>query len=284
MCALLAIVSCIQDPEVGADDFATKANKPIVVVPLDAADFFVLADGTDLTDFDSEGSLQRRVGSDTPFTSSHQATYEQLKTDARLRWIVRDLGAADRYIAKSDNAHENLYGASVSKALVLAALLWSRDGALDGATWDQGIRLITRSDNSVWTPLEDKAGGANGVQAFVDEMGYENTIGYRRSGNQINALELSDFLYDVHHQRFAGAEGLYKLMSACRTGSTRARKYLPSQVVMGGKTGSWKQWAHDMRFLEIDGRRYAVIVLSEAGDSEKVAVMFGGLVREYLID
>ena len=62
------------------------------------------------------------------------------------------------------------------------------------------------------------------------------------------------------------------------------KKYLDSSIVLGGKTGKWKHWVHDMRFLEIDGKRDAVVVLTEAGESEKVGIMFGGLVREYLLD
>jgi len=282
---MVATTACTHDARVGTADYeANESAGTIPVTPLGTSDFFTLSDGTDLTDFDSEGLLARRVGSDATFTSSMQSAYEQLKTDPLMHWTVRDLDSDNRFIAKSDNADQNVYGASVSKALVLAALLWNREGALDPVSWDQGIRLIARSDNTVWTPLEDKAGGPDGVQAFVHAMGYERTIGYRRSGNQINALELSDFLDDLHHQRFAGAEGLYKLMSACKTGSLRAPKYLSSSIVFGGKTGKWKHWVHDMRFLEIDGKRYAIVVLTEAGESEKVALMFAGLAREYLLD
>ena len=127
-----------------------------------------------------------------------------------------------------------MYGASVSKALVVAALLDKQQGSLTRAQWQQVYRLIVLSDNSVWTPLEQDPGGPGGVRAFVQRMGYAKTVGHRR-GNRINALELSDFLYDVHHQRFPGAEGLLKVMSACDTGKTKSRKYLPRGLHLGAE-------------------------------------------------
>ena len=261
-------------------------NGTIPVIPLasaDGADFFVLADGTNLKDFDSEGLLVRRTGTDQSFTSSAQSQYERLKADDRMHWIVRDLDSDAPNIAQSGNAHDNVYGASVAKALVVGALLWKTQGQLDGPTWAQAIRLIGRSDNSAWTPLEKLAGGNDGMRAFVEAMGYEKTVAHRNSGNQLSALELAEFLYDMHHRRFAGADALYKLMSGCRTGATRARKYVPASVVMGGKTGSWRNWVHDMRFVEVGSKRYAIVVLSTGGSSENVALMFGGLVREYVL-
>ena len=269
---------------VGKCDGVAKGPIPVTPLGINDDDFFVLPDGTNLKDFDSEGLLVRRTGNDHTFTSTAQRQYEGLKNSAQMHWIVRDLNDEAPYIARSGNAHDNVYGASVVKALVVGALLWSKEGRLDGSTWGKAIRLIGRSDNSVWTPLEQLAGGNAGMAAFVKAMGYEKTIAHRRSGNQLNAQELSDFLHDVHHRRFAGADGLYKLMSGCKTGSTRARKYVPASVVMGGKTGSWRNWFHDMRFLEVGQSRYAIVVLSTGGSSEKVALMFGGLVREYVLN
>jgi hypothetical protein len=280
VCAVLLPACAIEDPELQPCAGKCDGLGSIPVPPPDADDFFVLSDGTDLKAIDELDLLRRRTGLGGVF--SEQATYEELKTDPRIHWIVTDLDDG-RVIAEAATADKNVYGASVSKALVVGALLFQNRGILDDTTWQEVFRLIVKSDNTVWTPLQELAGGADAVDEFTRAMGYSSTEGSRH-GNQLNARELAEFLSDIHNQRFPGAEGLLKVMTACRTGASKSQKYLPESIFLGGKTGTWMQWSHDMRFLEIDGKRYGVVVLTEAGSSELVAIMFGGLVREHLLD
>jgi hypothetical protein len=251
----------------------------IPVYPPGAPAFFTLADGTNLESFDASHLLARRTGLGNALPD--EQTYRKLKSDSKIHWIVRELDDG-KVLAEGATSTKTVYGASVTKAFVVAALLDAKQGKLDAATWQKVYRLLVNSDNSVWSTLEDLAGGKSAVHAFTQGMGYKKTQGYR-SGNQINARELSDFLHDIHHLRMTGAEALLKVMSACNTGAAKSRKYLPSTIYLGGKTGTWNQYQHDMRFLELGGKRYAVVVLSEKSRDEDVAVMFGGLAREYLL-
>lgn len=266
----------------GADDpDPVRSSASALSVPLyakDATDFFVLADGTDLKAIDTNNLLKRRTGAGKSFSA--QSSYASLKKDSKVHWVVRDLESG-ALLGASANAHQNVYGASVSKALVAAALLDKRQGKLAASEWRLVFRLLVESDNGVWSTLENLAGGKSAVDAFTQAMGYKKTQG-SRSGNQLNARELGDFLVDVHQQRFAGAEGLLKVMSACATGAAKAVKYVPSEVLLGGKTGTWNEYQHDMRFVETGGKRTAIVVLTRRGKDEDVAVTFGGLLREHL--
>jgi hypothetical protein len=254
----ILLVGCGPDEPDSVRSSASALSVPLY--PKDAHDFFVLADGTDLKAIDTGDLLRRRTGAGKSFTA--QSSYLSLKKDSKIHWVVRDLESG-AVLGESANAHQNVYGASVSKALVVAALLDKRKGKLAASEWRLVFRLLVESDNSVWSTLENLAGGKSAVDAFTQAMGYEKTQG-SRSGNQINARELGDFLLDVHQQRFAGAEGLLKVMSACATGAAKAVKYLPSSVLLGGKTGTWNEYQHDMRFVESGGKRSAIVVLGRA--------------------
>ncbi len=272
----ILLVGCAPDEPDPVRSSSSALSVPLY--PQDAPNFFRLADGTDLKAMDTSNLLRRRTGAGKSLSA--QSAYASLKQDSKVHWVVRDLESGS-VLGESANAHQNVYGASVSKALVVAALLDKRQGKLAASEWRLAFRLLVESDNSVWSTLENLAGGKSAVDAFTKAMGYEKTQG-SRSGNQLNARELGDFLVDVHQQRFAGAEGLLKVMSACATGAAKAVKYVPSSVLLGGKTGTWNEYQHDMRFVETGGKRTAIVVLTRRGKDEDVAVTFGGLLREYL--
>ena len=106
-------------------------------------------------------------------------------------------------------------------------------------------------------------------------MGYPRLRPSRRL-NWVNAHDLSRFMQDIYRGRFPGAEALFKLLAACRTGATKSRKYLPRHVHVAGKTGTSKRYRHDMRFILVEGHWYSVVVLSRLGDNEPVSLLFGG--------
>lgn len=254
----------------------------VPIYPEGAEDFFVLADGTDLRTFDHDRMLKRNRGLGQTFGAAEQQQYLAWKTDPRIHWVVSDLETGD-LLAESENSGENVYGASAAKSIAVAALLWRTGGQLSADTWHRVIRLIAESDNAQWAHIEALAGGAAGIQEFSDAMGYESMKAYR-GVNQINARDMAIFLSDMHNRTFDGAEALLKIMASNQWSYYRSQTYIPTNVFMGGKTGTYGINNNEVAYIEVDGHRYGISVLSTAGgsNSKPVALVFGGLAREYL--
>lgn len=84
-------------------------------------------------------------------------------------------------------------------------------------------------------------------------------------------------------------------MHACRTGASRGRKYMPSSLYVGGKTGTYdgstenpetgKNYNVAIRnhvlIFNVLGRQYGLVVLANTGSDESAALLAGGLLREY---
>ena len=247
--------------------------------PRDPA-FFDLAGGISLRSIDPYGRLKLYHGLGSQFGPQQWQRFEQTKSDKKIHWAVGD---PERHlvIAQSAAAGKTVYGASVSKPIIVASLLRSRDGELSRRQWRDVLEFLTLSDNTPWNTLEVEAGGKPALDEFTAEQGYPRIRAAQRD-NQVNALDLVHFLEDVYDDVFPGAEAMFKIMAACATGSTKSRKYLPRSVVVGGKTGTTQTYRHDMRFLLIHEHWYTIVVLTERGDNEDVAIMFGGLSRERL--
>jgi len=275
---------------------AAAGPTPCTAPAEDQEGFFVLADDTDLRDYDTAALLYRQVGCGETFGASQSRRYFQLKNDARVRWAVRDLETGEIVAPLDgparDRASQNRYGASTQKSLVVASLLWHRGGTLMPAEWSDAIGLIAASwNNPYWDRLEDAAGGRAGMEEFARAMGYD--VGpWRHSSdgggnNQLNPIAMTQLLYDLHHERIPGGRSLMTLMAASRTGLTRAQRYTPSYVHIGGKTGSLEDTGtnSELRYVDIDGHLYAIAVFTELGwkAHEDVAVVFGGLLREYVL-
>jgi len=245
--------------------------------------FFVLSDGTDLKKYDQE-RLQTRPGKNVEFGDAQKKSYQSLKKNEQVYWVVRNLETG-AVIAKGKNTETNLYGASVPKIVVAAAALNKGNGRLKTEKlWKALIRLLVDSENNpAWDEMQEAAGGAEGVNQFTKAMGYEKMRAARNGGNSINAIEMTQFYYDVLHGKFKGAEPLFKVSMACNTGGDRARKYAPKNVYQGGKTGTYNESNHDTRYLRVEGKWYSTVVLTTLGKDENVAVMHGGLLREYIL-
>ena len=148
--------------------------------------------------------------------------------------------------------------------------------------------------------------GRIAVQAFVERMGYSSTKGFqgwlqkkdgtRVHGNELNTIELSQFLYDTYQRKYRGADALWKIMQATRTGKSKIKKYIPKNIYIGGKTGTYSgpnESRKTIKLAKIKARNhaatlmtgsghYGISVLANTGNNEDVAVIGGGLVREYL--
>ena len=246
-------------------------------------DFFVLSDGLDLKKYDAT-RLQTRTGKGNAFSNTQKKSYESLKKKSGVYWVVRDMASGD-ILAKSKDTETNVYGASVPKIIVAASALYKNDGRLKTESlWKALIRLLVDSENNpAWDEMQAAAGGKDGINAFTKMMGYKKMRAARYDGNAVNAIEMSQFYFDVLNGKFTGSEVVFKVASACNTANDRSFKYYTKDIYAGGKTGTYESANHDTRFLRVNGKWYSIVVLTTLGNSENVAVMHGGLLREFIL-
>jgi beta-lactamase class A len=246
------------------------------------------------------------------FGTKQQKQYCRLKKSSQIQWTLSDL-ATGRIFSSSENGGERFFGASASKIFVAAALLDKQHGEISKKQLVLMTRMIVRSDNSAWKELQRQAGmngtddsGREAVQAFVEKMGYENIRpfqgwmtrkdGSRVHGNELNSIAVAQFLSDTYHKRYPGAEILWKIMHATRTGRKKINKYTPREIYIAGKTGTYHgpnesrvtikhaviKARNHITVFNINDRHYGLSIFCNSGRDEDVAVLGGGLIREYL--
>ena len=277
--------------------------------------FFTLHSGTNLRSFGGPEVRQllfRKHGGGVVFGAKQQKLYCALKRNKQIQWTLSDLETG-KILSKSDNAGEAFFGASASKVFVAAALLDKQNGELSKQQLVLMTNMIVRSSNPAWKELQRQVGetgtddgGRQAVHAFIQKMGYENLRGFqgwmrqkdgrRLHGNELNSLAVARFLYDTYHNRYPGAEILWKIMHACRTGRKKINKYTPKNIYIAGKTGTYHgpneskstirqstiKARNHVTVFNINGKYYSLTILSNTGRDEDVAVLGGGLMREYL--
>lgn len=280
--------------------------------PVTDPDFTKLSNGKDLTEISVSGSrLSLARGSGQTFTSSKQQQYEDLKRatqtdpDHDVRWVFIDLDA-HRIIEKSLSADRKLFGASSSKIYVAAALMDWQNGDISSSQLQLMANMLVVSSNSAWTELQRQIGdgssdkGRERIHNFTQRMGYEKTRGFQGywgslHGNELVPEETAETLYDLYTGAFPGADIVWKLMYTCRTGSSRGRKYIPSDIYVGGKTGTYhgptenpetgEQYTvrvhNHVLIFHIDGVQYGLVILANSGSDESAALLAGGLIREH---
>ena len=276
---------------------------------------FVLRNGTDLREFGGSNigkMLVRIEGQGIPFGEKQHQHYCRIKHDENVQWALNNLETGE-LIARSTNADEVFFGASVAKVFVAAALLHKQKGEFSKAQLGLMVRMIVVSSNGAWKELQRQVGddgtddaGRAEVDAFVQSMGYSNTRGFqgwwrkkdgtRIHGNELNSLELAKFVYDTYSDRYEGAEVLWHIMQATATGRGRINRYAPRDVFIGGKTGTYDgpnvspetvklksiRARNHVVNLKIGNKLYGLAILTNTGSNEDVAVLGGGLMREYL--
>lgn len=103
-------------------------------------------------------------------------------------------------------------------------------------------------------------------------------------------------LHDTYHRRYPGSEVLLEIMQATTTGRRRINKYATQNVFVGGKTGTYDgpnsspatihhkhiRACKHVATLKIGKDIYGLSILLNTGREEDVAVLGGGLMREYL--
>jgi hypothetical protein len=277
--------------------------------------FFTLENGTNLRILGGKTishMLVRIRGQGNDFGEAQRKRYCKLKHAEKIQWALNDLETGE-FISRSANADELYFGASVAKLYVAAALLNKQNGHFDRNQLTLMVKMIVVSSNSAWKELQRQAGddgtddsGRAAVDAFVQSMGYTNTKGFqgwwnkedgtRIHGNELSSVELAKFVHDTYHRRYKGAEVLWEIMQATVTGRQRINKYAPQNVFVGGKTGTYDgpnaspatvklksiRARNHVVNLKIDDKSYGLAILSNTGSGEDVAILGGGLMREYL--
>lgn len=246
-----------------------------------AANFFTDLRGKNLAGIGASVgvSMKRNTGSNGAFDP---AKYAAAKANPKVYWAVYDINA-DRLLAASPNGSVNLYGASVPKVCVSAAALARQGGVLPSdADYGKMIRLLVLSDNALWDAVGALAGGDAGVNQWAASMGYKMKPA-RRAGNQSNAIEMCRFWSDVCHGRFPGADVIFRITNSCQTGGGRSLRCMPSDVLIGGKTGTYEADNHDTCWIQRGDRFFSITVLTELGGAggDAIAHTFRGLYEEY---
>ena len=285
------------------------------VTTVDDEQFFTLQNGTNLRSFGGSEVRQllfRKRGRGITFGAKQEKQYCRLKKSSEVQWALSDL-TTGKILSSSENASEVFFGASASKVFVAAALLDKQNGEVSQNQLILMTRMIVRSDNPAWKELQRQVGtngtddsGRQAVHAFAAKMGYENLRpfqgwmtrkdGSRVHGNELNSMAVAQFLSDTYHNRYPGAEILWKIMHATRTGNKKINKYTPKEIYIAGKTGTYHgpnesrdtikhaaiKARNHITVFNIDDRDYSLTIFSNSGRDEDVAVLGGGLMREYL--
>ncbi len=174
-----------------------------------------------------------------------------------IQWIVADIEDDFEIVAHSRDYKHNFYGASVVKSFIGAAWLHQQKGQLNTiADLNLLIELIRDSSNIAWVKIRQKVGDPVGALKFTDDMGYDQTRSHRSYyngylGNQINTYETAKLFHDTYHNRYHGAQVMWRVFHTCKTGKTKGKYYLPKSLVVAGKTGSYGKLKPVSTFLFI---------------------------------
>lgn len=270
----------LQTPEKPETPYYTTSTVQAINWSKDT-NFFKLKSGFDLSKTaKSVGiTLKRNKGLGNEFS---QEVYNFYKDNPKVHWAVYDI-TGDSLIDCSTFADSNLYGASVPKVCVSSASIsLYGEESLTYMDWGNIIRLLVVSDNSVWGKVQNLAGPKGMVNKWAKSMDYRMKPEFN-GGNSVNALDMSFFWRDVCRNEFNGAEAIFRITSSCATSSTRSRKCMPTDVYLGGKTGTYNNSCHDCCWIQSGNKFYSICVLTELGNrgSDAIAHLFRGLWNEY---
>jgi len=279
-------------------------------------DFFTLENGLNLRDFggtEVRRLLIRQHGEGHVFGNAQKKIYSRLKKrETQIQWTLSDLQTGT-ILSQSSNANEVFFGASASKIFVAATLLDKQQGKLRKDQLQLMAKMVVRSDNYAWRELQRQAGkdgtdngGREAVDNFSRRMRYTNMRcfqgwlkkkdGTKKHGNELNCIDVAQFLYDTYHGKYKGAEILWKIMHATRTGKKKINKYTPENIYIAGKTGTYHgvnespktlhlktlKARNHVVLLNVRGKYYGLSILSNTGKDEDVAILGGGLMREFI--
>ena len=271
----------------------------------------ILADGTHLKKIHIRGktvALQRGKG--MPFTKVKNDLFKKFLVRGnqdpkfRMQWAMLNLTENKIVAASKSSQSKRFYGASVTKIYVAGALLTKRNGQITPIDTLMLTKLIAVSSNTAWARMQlelgagDETKGKKYVQNFTEDLGLQNTTSFRGwlnkvHGNETTAMDLVKFIEAVFRDDFPGSQDLWTIMWSCRTGGRKGLKYLPKNLIVGGKTGTYhgptiepmsaKPYIanvhHHLLIFKSRNIAYALAILSDKGKADDIAIMAGGLFR-----
>ncbi len=296
----------VKPPAPPVIEFNPNAN------PANTDAFLTLPSGKKLSSIKVRGaSLRLAVGKGSTFSSNRMDEYLKLKEATerdpahKVQWTFMNLDS-HKIIARSRSAHKKIFGASSSKIYVAATLLDKENGNLSKSQFQRLADMLVVSSNSAWTSLQRDIGDGSADKGrelnhlFTQRMGYPLTRGFQGywgdiHGNELVPDEAVETLYDIYNNNFAGAETLWKIMYTSRTGSNRGKKYIPKNIFVGGKTGSYSgptenpqtgkpytvSVKNHLLIFNVKGVQYGLAILANSGTDTSAALLAGGLLREY---
>jgi hypothetical protein len=245
--------------------------------------FFTTTKGINLSTIAFKSGIKLSRNKGLGGSGYNHSKYQSAKNNPKVYWAIYNI-SKDKIVAQSTNANKNVYGASVPKVIVASAALDKYDGLFPNQSdYEKVIKLLVKSNNDVWTPLQNLAGGGNAVNDWSKKMGYTMKSA-RGMGNNANAVDMCKFWSDVCHNRFDGAEVIFRVTASCQTSASRSRKYLPTSLFIGSKTGTYQSSNHDTGWINVGSDFYSISVMTDLGSSgsDAIAFMFRGLYDEYV--
>jgi hypothetical protein len=293
--------------------------------PGDDANFLKLSSGENLSKLRVRGrGLSLTRGGGGTFSKKREASFSKLYAEGKntanapYQWVVMNLDTG-KILDQSKSADMKMFGASVSKIFVGATYVHTQSGEIDKQHLQRLANMLVVSSNPAWLQLQKDIGNGNAnegrktIHEFTQSMGYERTRGFQNylktdnneeiHGNELTAKELAAFLYDTYWQKYEGAEVMWKLMHTLRTGGSKANKYLPSNLYLGGKTGTYSgstvdpetgaehfpngkkysvQVRHQVVVFNYEGTQYALALLTNKASNEHVSLLAAGLFNKII--
>ncbi len=300
-------------------------KNPPLASPGDDTNFLKLSTGENLSKLRVRGrGLSLTRGGGGSFSKKREASFSKLYDEGKntakapYQWVVMNLDTG-KILDQSKSADMKMFGASVSKIFVGAAYVHTQEGKVDKKHLQKLANMLVVSSNPAWLQLQKDIGngdankGRKAIHKFTQSMGYERTRGFQNylktesneeiHGNELTAKELAAFLYDTYWQKYDGAEVMWKLMHTLRTGGSKANKYLPSNLYLGGKTGTYSgstvdpetgaehfangkkysvQVRHQVVVFNYEGTQYALALLTNKASNEHVALLAAGLFNKII--
>lgn len=250
---------------------------------ISSSNYWQTSDGKNLQQLASPLVLSKNTGLGGNYNPK---VFEENVQNPKVWWSVFDINN-NRFLAESKDSNKNVYGASVPKVCVASAALSVNNGTLPtDKDLNSLIKLLVKSDNNVWDKISELGGGTSGVNEWSKALGFKMTPA-RRGGNNCNAHDLALFWNLICKNQIPGSEKIFKITSACDTSKSRSRLYMPKDVFIGGKTGSYMKSNHDSCWLKNSKGFFSITVLTELGSgpgskgSNIIANLFRGLYNQY---
>lgn len=244
-------------------------------------------------------------GTGVHFGSGQEKIYCRLKNKStdNIQFILKDI-SNDKFLFQSSNPNQRFYGASISKIFTAGAFFNEKEQITKDERQSL-IDMIVKSDNGAWDRLQNAIGDGNAnegkrrTQEFANSIGIFDSTVFRWDldgvhGNEITPSDTMRFVQASFNKEYEKGHEIFKLFYISKTGAKRLKKYLPKTMLVGGKTGSYtgstrldgkpitSKAIHQVIVFDFKKTFYSLVVLSDPGNPEDLAILAGGLYRELI--